>query len=326
MPEDPPQAQPSVNVGAEGNMTTLAHRISRLLPRPAAAALRPVWHVCRDISAFILRQGGRIGCNRGMRTFTASREFAGRRLTIAVRSYQELRRFHQFGTFEGDIVQRWMACIDDCDVLYDVGSANGLEGLYVHHLHGCKIIFIEPFTPSIESIMKSIGLRNGGDGNDFEVVHAACDERPSYQRLYMHEGPIPGSTNNSFAHPEEYDRGGRSERPVLLSQWAPSVSLDSLHWDYGLPLATHVKIDIDGFEDRAMRGAARLLASGHVRSWVIELNGIDNRDKIRALMAAHGYVETGSWNHYPGYVHYTADHVFIRADLESQCRKQVQAI
>lgn len=306
-------------------MTTLAHNISRILPRSIANWLRPIWHVGRDVSAFIFTQGGRLCYHAGMHTFTASRSFSGRRQKIAVRSFKELRRFHQFGTFEGDIVQDWMEWISDCEVLYDVGSANGLEGLYVHHLHGCEIIFVEPFTPSIESIMKSICMRGTGASGDFEVVHAACDERPTYQRLFMHEGPIPGSTNNSFAHPEEYDRGGRGDRPVMVSQWVPSVSLDSLHWDYGLPLATHVKIDIDGFEDRAMRGAAKLLASGHVKSWAIELNGIGNRDEIQSLMSSHGYVDVGNWDHYPGYEHYTADHIFVRSDLESNWRERSQS-
>ena len=306
-------------------MTTFAHSISRLLPNCISERLRPAWHISRDISAFLFRQGGRISYDTDMRTFTASRPFAGRRQVITVRSYRELRRFHQFGTFAGDIVQDWMAWISDCEVLYDVGSANGLEGLYVHHLHGCKIIFVEPFTPSVESIMKSICVRDAGANGDFEVVHAACDERPTYQRLFMHEGPVPGSTNNSFAHPEEYDRGGRAGRAVTVSQWVPSVSLDSLHWDYGLPLATHVKIDIDGFEDRAMRGAEKLLASGHVKSLAIELNGVDNRDEIQALMASHNYVDVGFWDHYPGYEHYTADHIFVRSDLENNWHERGQS-
>ena len=46
-----------------------------------------------------------------------------------------------------------------------------------------------------------------------------------------------------------------SESPIVtlsddVLENTASVSLDSLHWDYGMPLATHVKMDIDGFEGR----------------------------------------------------------------------------
>jgi hypothetical protein len=107
----------------------------------------------------------------------------------------------------------------------------------------------------------------------------------------------------------------------MASQWVPSVSLDSLHWDLGLPLPTHVKIDIDGFENRAMEGATKLLESGAVRSWAIEINGTENLAEIGALMPRRGYTEVGSWEHYPGYIHYSGDHIFVRNDLVDAWRE-----
>lgn len=305
-------------------MTTIAHRLSKLLPAPAVRRLRPAWHRLRDLGLFVIRKGGRLRYDPRLGCWVASRPLGNRRrLSVAVRSYRELRRFYQFGTSEGDVIYDWMRRIRDCEVLYDVGSANGLEGFFINHLHGGKIVFIEPFTPSVETILKTICViqKAGGGGRGFEVVQAACDTEPSYQHLYMHEGPVPGSTANSFAYLEEYDRGGRQDREVAVSQWVPAVSLDSLHWEHGLPLPTHVKIDVDGFEDRVLAGARKLLESGSVRSWAIELNGEHNRAEISALMVDHGYQEVAAWEHYPGYEHYTGDHVFVRNDLVEAWRR-----
>ena len=304
-------------------MTTLAHRVSRLLPSPLARHLRPGWHRLRDLGKFMIEQGGRLAYDRPLGAWIASRPLGPRRMEVVVRSYKELRRFHQFGTKQGDIVFDWMQRIRDCELLYDVGSANGLEGFFIHHLHRSRVVFVEPFTPSIETILKTIArLQEHGDRpRGFEVVQAACDDQPRHQRLYMHELPVPGATNNSFAEPADYARGGRREVPVMVSQWVPSVSLDSLHWNLGLPLPTHVKIDIDGFENRAMRGASRLLESGHVRSWAIEINGRDNVEEICALMPRYNYTEVGSWEHYPGYAHYSGDHIFVRNDLVDAWRE-----
>jgi FkbM family methyltransferase len=304
-------------------VATLAHNFSRLMPAPLVRGLRPRWHRWRDTALFVTTKGGRLTHDRALDCRIAARRFDGRWLEVAVRSYRELRRYLQFGGDAGDVVHRWMHEITDAEVVYDVGSANGLEGFLMHHLHGAKIVFIEPYTPSIETLLKTIARQvrqSGVTASDFEVVHAGCDSAPGYRRYLYHGLPVPGETGNTFADPDAYCRGGRAHMPVTMSQWTASVSLDSLHHEYGLPLATHVKMDVDGFENRAMEGAKRLLAGGTVKSWAIEINGNENLVAIRKLMADHGYVEVASWEHYPGYEHYTGDHIFVRASDEVRWR------
>lgn len=298
-------------------MATVAHTLSRLMPRPLAETLRPLWHRAQVEALFRLR-GGRIAWDRDLKCRIASREFGGRRLEVAVRSFRELRRYLNFNGEKGDVVADWMGWIGDCQVLYDVGSANGLEGFYVNHLHGSKIVFIEPYAPSIETLLKTIARRvktGAGASERFEVVHAGCDSDIGYHRYLFHGLPVPGETGNTFSDVDAYCRGGKGHLPIVLSQWVAGVSLDSLHWTYGLPLASHVKMDIDGFELRALDGAKKLLECGEVRSWAIEVNGRDQLEEIGRRMAEAGYVDVASWEHYPGYEHYTGDHIYVRKDL-----------
>ncbi|MEZ5647718.1 MAG: FkbM family methyltransferase [Alphaproteobacteria bacterium] len=317
---------------------TLAHKLGRLLPSFLFDSMQPLWHRVRDVTLFILKRRGRIWFNWSLWSWIASRPMSdGRYMSIVIRSYRELRRFYQFGHLDKvnvdvsdnmeklseDLVFQWMKRISRCEVLYDVGTANGLESFHVFHLHNCKIVMIEPFTPSIETILKTAAYlkHSGKDISKIEVVHAAIDEAERYQRLYMHSGPLPGSTNNSFANLEDYCRGGRQGIPVVTSQWVKSVTLDSLFQVHNLPIATHVKMDVDGFEDRAMRGAQELLKTRHVRSWIIEISEEPNLKEIRALMKAHGYIEVASQDHYPGYKYYCGDHLFMRDDLAEDWRK-----
>ncbi len=297
---------------------TVAHSLSKFLPRTLSRRVQPWWHLAREAAIVRFRQGGRIRRARDLGVWTASRPFGSnrRQMRVAVRSYKELRRLMQLGSKPGDPVFRWLHEIKDCTVLYDVGSANGLEGFLAHHLQKCKVVFVEPFTPSIETILCTVYLQASRDGVDrtaFEIVHAGCSDAPGFHRAYYHELPKPGATYVSFADVDAYCRGGRSHEPVYATQWTPGVSLDYLAYECGLPPPSHVKIDVDGFETRVMRGAKLLLAERVARSWVIEVTGEGNIAEIDAVMATHGYRKSAEFEHYPGYEFRTFDFVYDRA-------------
>ena len=130
------------------------------MPEPLVRSLRPQWHRWRDGFLFRRVKGGRVTYDRQLRCRFAARRFNGDWLEVAVRSYRELRRYLQFGDDPTDVVHRWMHEITDAEVVYDVGSANGLEGFLIHHLHGAKIVFIEPYTPSVETILLTIARQD----------------------------------------------------------------------------------------------------------------------------------------------------------------------
>ena len=295
---------------------TLANTASKLLPRPVADWMRPRWHMSREL-ARLYREGGSLGRARDLSNWVGRRPFGpdGAPMYVVLRSYKELRRFVQFGERATDAVHQWMHDIKDCEVYFDVGSANGLEGFLVHHLHKCKVVFIEPSTFSVESTLKTIHLqaaRSGIDRSRFEIVHAGCSDDESYARGYYHETPKPGATYVSFSDREDYCRGGRMDAPIYGTQWMKGVSLDSLVHHYNFPAPTHVKIDIDGFENKALRGAKRLLADRVVRSWAIEVTGEENIAEIGETMQRHGYREIAQEEHYPGYLPRTIDFIYVR--------------
>ena len=291
--------------------------IARLMPAGLRARLRPKWYRLNVLIDFYAA-GGRLRYDRRVASCVAYRRFSdNEHMPVVVRSYREFRRWAQFDQGSLDMVSRWLNGITDCEVYWDIGSANGLEGFFVNFRHGCNVVFVEPFAPSIETILKTIyviGATNR-DAGKFEVVQALCDKQDSFNRLVMHTRPVAGETENSAEGDlEEYCHGGRSAMPVAVTQWVPTVSLDSLHWKCGLPLPTHIKIDVDGFELRALAGAQELLESGHVRSWVIEVND-DHGPAIVKLLGAHGYTKLAEYDHGKPRGLYTADYLFVRDDL-----------
>ena len=264
-----------------------------------------------------LRAGGRVSWDREIATAVATRPIEhGPPMRVSVRSYRELRRVHEFGRNSKDVVWKWLNWIGGCRTFYDVGASNGMEGLYVLHRHVCPVVFIEPYTPSIESILKSLYLarRSLPDAPAAEVVHAGCGDEENYARLLMHGAPNAGVNLNTFQDPSAYIHYSGDDRrySAVLSQWVKGVTLDGLTSIHGLPEPSHVKIDVDGFECRVMAGAGNLLKGGRVDSWAIEVNGQANLDVIGPKMAASGYVEADRFEHYPGVTPSTMDIIYLR--------------
>jgi len=307
-------------------MATAAHAISRVLPKPLAGWARPKWHMARELFVLYVKLGGSLRRDKELSCWVVNRPLGDKTLKAAVRSYRELRRVTRFGDNPDDLVFHWINMIDDCEVLYDIGAANGHEGLSVHLLHGSHIVYVELFTPSIETILKGVVLASRDDGhpNYFDVVGAACDSKERFAKTLLHNPPVAGGTHNTFDDLDAYCRGGRQGEKVWASQWSPSVSIDCLHERHGLPRPTHVKMDIDGFEDRAIEGAANTLASGHVRSWVIEENP-GSEEAVKSAMANAGYTDIAHFVHYEG-IEDAEDHLYVRNDLVDEYKDRLATI
>ena len=184
--------------------------------------------------------------------------------------------------------------------------------------------FVEPFTPSIDALLKGVYLfgRRGGDTDIFEIFAAGCDREPGYTKLFSHHPPAAGVTYSSFDAPDIYCRGGRQDEPVAVSQWVAGVSLDHLHFELGQPMPSHVKVDVDGFEGRVVEGAKRIIESGNVRSFMIEVN--PGRElEVAGPLKANGYVEIATFEHYPGHDD-CWDSFYIRPDLADAARDRLR--
>jgi FkbM family methyltransferase len=234
-----------------------------------------------------------------------------KKMPVVVRSFKEFRRIAQFGKNQEDIVYRWLHAIKDCKVFYDIGAANGLEGFLCHHLHDSKVCFVEPFTASIETIMRNVYVlaKRDGSHDKFEVVHAGANDQSYYDRAFMLCPPKAGETQISFSDPNSYERRGRVFNPVT-SQWVFGISIDEMHMKYKMDVPTHVKIDVDGFEHRVINGAINTIKSQDVISWAIEITGEENLTHIDKIMTDNGYEEIARWEHYPGLPARTFDIIY----------------
>jgi hypothetical protein len=301
-----------------------AHYLSKALPRSWAAKVAPRWQYVQMLRR-LRRQGGHFKWDHELKCWTATKVVGSRLMTFPVGSYRELRRIVTFDRVDRDIVFPWLEAITDCTMLYDFGPSSGLESLTANAHHGCEAVLVELFTPSMMSILRGTVLsgRQGYQSDRLHPMIAGGDSEPSFGRIMLHRPPVFGETFNSFQHAEDYGRGGRIADAVLAHQWAPSVSIDSLHLRLGFAPPTHVKIDVDGFERRILEGAVQTLEARHARSYSIEISP-EHVDWTKDLMARHDYVVADTFEHYP-LITDCWDYVFVRRDYQAEFGPRLRA-
>ena len=288
--------------------------IKKALPEDFKKHLRPTWDRFKLYADFFA-EGGRLFKDPDLKNYIATRSFGGRPLPIVVRSKREFKRWANFYGENRETMHDWMTNLKGCEVVWDFGAANGLEGFYLNHMHGAKIVFVEPFTPSIETILKTIYYQQKMDPSKrgkFEVLQAVVDDKTKYQRLDIHDKPLAGETLNSASEGKsDYCHGGRLDKPVAVSQWLSSVCMNDMLNVFKLPAPTHVKMDIDGYELRALYGAKELLASGCVKEWCIEVTDQKGAEVIDILDKA-GYKKVAEYMHYPNIPYSPTDYIFVK--------------
>ena len=132
------------------------------------------------------------------------------------------------------------------------------------------------------------------------------EERPTVQRQYRCRKPCPDRccARNVLkeAYLSEVIAGGSCHslgkevgfdlkpRTAAFVQGAVALRLDDLVAAGEVPAPDYVKIDVDGFEHRVVRGMEKTLRDGKVRSLLIELNpALSEHLEMRSLLEELGF-------------------------------------
>lgn len=263
---------------------------------------------------FFFHSEKKIKFNFDINTWVAEKKILNKKLSVAFRSFREIRRFDQLDKQEefNDIVFRFLKTRFKFKNFYDIGASNGIYGFLANKLSNCNVIFIEPYTPSIETILKTIFLYDKNERTKFNVVQAGIDSRFSFSKFHFHGNPVPGETMNSFNDTSKYEHCDRNKIEVVTSQWGAGVTLDQLVFDCKLPDPSVVKIDVDGFELEAIKGMKKCLLKNKIEVLLIEINSQDKFNKIKRFLKKYNIEEISYANHYDDKNLYIRDYIFAK--------------
>lgn len=184
------------------------------------------------------------------------------------------------------------------DVMYDIGANIGLYSLFAakHIGEKGKVYAFEPEATNFAQLNRNVML------NSLSRVIVPCcvavTDRPCFDVFYLNphgfetmtadRSLVPGSALHSFGVAEDY-RG----RPfdAFHTQGTVGISVDHLWRVWGLDFPNHMKIDVDGLEEKIVVGAAQTLKDRRLKSILIEVSGNDGAEFIFRCLTEAGFIE-----------------------------------
>lgn len=169
------------------------------------------------------------------------------------------------------------------EVFYDVGANIGLYTLLAAK-QGLRVFAFEPESQNFAILTRNLAFNLPLTEKVVAFPFCISDEqRIDTLRL---SSLMAGGSCHSFASDLNYKR---EEKQWAFKQGTVGFTLDALVFDCGLPMPTHIKVDVDGFEDKVVAGAQKVLPN--VQSILLELDSANaDHMRIRDSLVAMGFV------------------------------------
>jgi FkbM family methyltransferase len=160
----------------------------------------------------------------------------------------------------------WIDRFDDGDVYWDIGANVGVYALYAAINRRIRVLAFEPSSANYFLLNRNIELNRLGEWMSGYCL--AFSDRDGIDTLNMQTTELGGALS-SFG--STVDESGREFIPKFR-QGAVGYSVDSFVERFKPPFPNHIKIDVDGIEDRIVAGAQATLRDARLKSLSIEFD------------------------------------------------------
>jgi FkbM family methyltransferase len=204
----------------------------------------------------------------------AGGDLAGTRLSLDLQSEKDL----WLGTYEPQLQAALRHFVVEGGTAFDVGANIGYITLLLLHALGPqgKVVAFEPLPANIWRLRDNIGLAGATDR--VKLIEAAVAETTGLRHFMVHSSGGMGKLEGSSGRDEAY------QQKIEVR----TVTLDDIVFGRSNPIPSLVKIDIEGGEGAALRGARRLLAQGRPML-LLELHGPRAAEECWQILRGAGY-------------------------------------
>ncbi|MFA5844038.1 MAG: FkbM family methyltransferase [Coriobacteriia bacterium] len=159
----------------------------------------------------------------------------------------------------------WIGTFKDDDVLWDIGANVGAYSLYAATL-GHPVLSFEPSPSNYYLLSRNIEI-NRLD-NKVSAYCIAFNDTTKLDVFFMANTELGGALN-SFGEATDWQGNPFT---ASLKQAMVGFGVDDFIEQFGPPFPNHIKLDVDGIEDKIVRGSRRTLADSRLKSVLIELH------------------------------------------------------
>lgn len=186
-------------------------------------------------------------------------------------------------TKEPDTLE-WIKGFNPDEILLDIGANVGMFTIWAAKTRGVQVYAFEPESQNFALLYRNIVLNDLG--KNVIGYCAALSDEVKFALLHL-KGFRGGTSGHSFGESVSEDL---QPREAPYTQGCFSTTLDSLVSAKAIPLPTHIKIDVDGFEHKVIAGAKKTLKNPGVKSVLIEINPkIEAHPKIVLSLLSLGF-------------------------------------
>lgn len=178
-------------------------------------------------------------------------------------------RVESMYTKEPDTVA-WIRSMEQGQVFYDVGANIGLYTMLAVK-QGLHVFAFEPEAQNFALLIRNLAM-NRYTKDQVCAFPFCISDGQSINTLRLSSLQAGGSCH-SFASDLNFRM---QKKEWAYEQGSVAFSLDTLVYECGMPSPNHIKVDVDGFEDKVLAGAERVLKADGFRSILVEMDSTND--------------------------------------------------
>lgn len=191
-------------------------------------------------------------------------------------------RIQTMYTKEPDTVA-WIKAMPAGEVFFDVGANIGLYTI-IAAKQGLKVFGFEPESQNFAVLIRNLAMNKFT--KEQVVAFPFCVSDAQVVDTLRLSSLQAGGSCHSFASDDNYK--GETKQ-WAFEQGTVGFSLDSLVFEIGLPQPQHIKVDVDGFEDKVLLGAHRTLRNVHSILVEMDSNNVRHMEWKAKLESEYGF-------------------------------------
>ena len=178
----------------------------------------------------------------------------------------------------------WLRAMPQGAVFVDVGANVGMYTVFAALARSARVVAFEPESRNYAVLNENLRLNQLGA--QVLALCAGLSDRHGIERLYLSEAKAGGSCH-SLGEAVGFDL---KPRAAAFVQGVLALRFDDLVAAGQVPVPEYVKIDVDGFEHKVIRGMETTLRQAGVRSLIVELNpDLAEHREIRGFLERLGF-------------------------------------